>query len=649
MWSGWLFRGPTRASHSFFRAFKFRHPATEQDFQRHCEPLRVVMASAYFAFAAALNSVNAASFIGNENLPAPFWCFVAVAVLPTVALLALHVLPLVRRRVLWLHAGIALVSLMVFTYLSVALADTWRAAFLPPLRQRLPAETVGLVFQLLSNLYGAVGFIRAVYCIQFHLTALAFMGYSHATLAIWLCYFTAFTAVSMLSGTIAWAHLSYYIAEVFLTVIPFLGLCICVEVLQRSNFYAQQELKQELEVSQTAESMLNSTVKNALADAVANLQECLNVGSGVAESLLHDTLRGLVRGLRCCRQRQAFLALVSDTYEPHFLEVSLKHFGEELLAGRAVAGDFVDERVLLDPLLCSLVLENAITQAFQHGHSEGPDVRVRMFLKGEQRPSSKLAHTPAEVVLEVSFIADDDGPDICNESLLPLDPIPSHHMAQRYLCMAANAHGMTTRWYREQHRITFQAVCFAQRAPRRNRSPSQLPRPLLDAFPSHLTFYIIDDSAPARRLLASSITRTAAPAAVHSYGAAPEDVHQFVGAASQDGDIVICDQHLDYGDQHYLGTDLVRALRDRGFRGLLCMRSSDIGEEEQELYHAAGAHCAFGKDQLCREVVEHIKVAYVQLKGLSSRPPGAGPQPSWQSDSTVVQSCRSIILGWEEV
>eukprot|EP00667_Euglena_gracilis_P004682 EG_transcript_4711 len=651
MGPAWLFWGPTRASHSCFRAFKFRNPTTERDFQRHCEPLRVVLASAYFVFAALLNGVHAVSFSGHD-LPAPFWCFLAISVLPAMALVTLWALPPVRRHVLFMHAATVLVSLMVFSYLSLALARHWAAQSLPPLRQQLPADAAELVSGVLTFMFGNLSLFRAVYCIQFHLTALAFMGFGYTIVAIWLCYLTVFTAVTVLSGTIAWAHVAYYAPEACLSVSPFLALGICVEALQRSNYYAQQELRRELEVSQTAEGMLNTTVKNGLADAAANLQEFLNAGPQATVSVLQDTLLGLTRGLRFCRQRQAFLALVSDTYEPHFLEVSLKHFGEELLAGRAVAGDFVDERVLLDPLLCGLVLENAMAQAFQYGHPDGPDVRVRIFPKGARRPTVVMARYPVEVVLEVSFIADDDGVDICNERLLPQGSVPSHHMTQRYLSMAANAHGMTTRWLQEQERVTFRAAFVAQlahTAPRpRDSAPAPLSQLALDAFPAQLTFYIIDDSAPARRLLASSITRTASPAAVHSYGAAPEDVHQFVGAASQDGDIVICDQHLDYGDQHYLGTDLVRALRDRGFQGLLCMRSSDVDQPERELYYASGAHCAFGKEELCKDVVDHIKAAYVELKGLHRQETTATTTLSSIEDSSVSpRVSRTITIGWE--
>eukprot|EP00667_Euglena_gracilis_P011398 EG_transcript_11641 len=393
--------------------------------------------------------------------------------------------------------------------------------------------------------------------------------------------------------------------------------------------------------------MLNNTVKNALADAVANIQECLNAGSHAAESLLRETLAGLARGMRCCRQRQAFLALVSDTYVPHFLKVNLQEFGADLVAGRDVVGDFVDSQVLIDPLLCTLVLDNAIAQAFHHGHSECPDVQVRIFPEGSFFP---ITHTAVQMIFEVSFFCRDEDLDMryCEGLAQLKGPTPAHNLTQRHLKLAADAHGMSLRWFREEDRICFRATCTAQLVePQRRPEPPS--RPLLDAFPRQLTFYIIDDSVAARRLLATSITRTAAPAAVHCFGVGPQDVHQFVGAACLDGDIVICDQHLDYGEQHYLGSELIRSLKDRGFQGLICIRSADMEEQDQELYRACGAHCVFGKEELCREVVERIKAAYVQLKGLHLEGPGS-PVTTAQSDTLAIQAHLSPLssVGWDQ-
>ena len=70
--------------------------------------------------------------------------------------------------------------------------------------------------------------------------------------------------------------------------------------------------------------------------------------------------------------------------------------------------------------------------------------------------------------------------------------------------------------------------------------------------------YGIDDSAPARRLLHHNLIHWATTPNVHIYGAEQSDVAKFTRAALENGDIVILDQHLEYGgDNNFLGTDIV--------------------------------------------------------------------------------------------
>jgi hypothetical protein len=82
---------------------------------------------------------------------------------------------------------------------------------------------------------------------------------------------------------------------------------------------------------------------------------------------------------------------------------------------------------------------------------------------------------------------------------------------------------------------------------------------------------------------------------------------------------VVVDQHLVYS-QNYLGTDLVRQLLSRGFRGMMCIRSADDSSEDATLYARAGAHCSFGKDLLGQDVMEQLKYTYVQLQRAGQLP-----------------------------
>ena len=57
--------------------------------------------------------------------------------------------------------------------------------------------------------------------------------------------------------------------------------------------------------------------------------------------------------------------------------VGLVHFADELTAGRPdVRLQVKDISAIFDPILCSLILDNAISNAFKHGHPETPNVEM---------------------------------------------------------------------------------------------------------------------------------------------------------------------------------------------------------------------------------------------------------------------------------
>ena len=79
--------------------------------------------------------------------------------------------------------------------------------------------------------------------------------------------------------------------------------------------------------------------------------------------------------------------------------------------------------------------------------------------------------------------------------------------------------------------------------------------------PTAQQIYCIDDSATARRLLYCNLTTRAKTRNVHVFGEDETDMDLFIPASLSNGDIVILDQHLEYGgDSNILGTDLVKRL-----------------------------------------------------------------------------------------
>ena len=138
----------------------------------------------------------------------------------------------------------------------------------------------------------------------------------------------------------------------------------------------------------------------------------------------------------------------------------------------------------------------------------------------------------------------------------------------------------------------------------------------LARFPRGLRIYCIDDSETACRLLHHHLTRSAQTTAVRTYGRTAAEVATFVRAALADADIAILDQHLEYGaDANVLGTDIIRELKAKGFRGLCCVRSGNVAPEDLQLCADAGADCAFGKEMPMRQMVQELKAAYVAHTG----------------------------------
>ena len=63
-------------------------------------------------------------------------------------------------------------------------------------------------------------------------------------------------------------------------------------------------------------------------------------------------------------------------YKVALIPVNLAEFVSELTSGRPVLVGFPRMTVLIDPTLCSLILDNTLSNAFKHGHPESPAVRL---------------------------------------------------------------------------------------------------------------------------------------------------------------------------------------------------------------------------------------------------------------------------------
>ena len=131
-------------------------------------------------------------------------------------------------------------------------------------------------------------------------------------------------------------------------------------------------------------------------------------------------------------------------------------------------------------------------------------------------------------------------------------------------------------------------------------------------FPDNLNIYCIDDSASARRLLQYNLTIWANTTNVYTFGDNETEVAKFTAAALEHADIVILDQHLEYRDApSILGTDIAAKLVGANFQGMICIRSANMAEHDENKYLTAGAHCMFGKDVPMKQMIKELRQAYM--------------------------------------
>eukprot|EP00669_Euglena_mutabilis_P011485 TRINITY_DN6117_c0_g1_i2.p1 TRINITY_DN6117_c0_g1~~TRINITY_DN6117_c0_g1_i2.p1 ORF type:complete len:518 (+),score=90.83 TRINITY_DN6117_c0_g1_i2:217-1554(+) len=423
----------------------------------------------------------------------------------------------------------------------------------------------------------------------------------------------------------------------FLLLMMYVAMGMLVERVHRQRFLAQILLQKQMHSAMTADSILNHMLKNTLADAAAHIE--LFLAGSAPTCALQDSVLCLRRGMKACKQRQLYLKLVAGEYVPVQNAVHLKEFGEQLVAGRRVRGDFLDLTVCFDSALITLILDNALNNAFKHGHPEDPDVVFAIhqleyrpllhealieFLVTNQADPSRPPLTPE--VVERIMAGDRKVLGACPKSVL------SDGIGLSHSILAAEVGSFELSLQQEDDRVVFRLVVDAREIKEtesadvssRNGCASvarslSSPRPqeLGGALPPRLRIFLLDDTAASRRIMEHHIRTYIPTARVTAFGERESDVELFVARAIEGADVVIVDQHLDYQEPH-LGTDVVRRLRQMGYKGLICIRSADDSPEDQRRYAASGAHCSVGKDVPGPEMVAHLIAAYHDLHGRSA-------------------------------
>jgi len=389
------------------------------------------------------------------------------------------------------------------------------------------------------------------------------------------------------------------------------------------SFLREKQSEEADSGSQEADSILNHTLKNTMSDAAGQLEIFLddpNCSKDVGASTIQNlklALASLQRGMKCCRNRQTYISLVSGTYTSVQSVVNLSQFLSDVTMGRAITvekNQGVEDEILLDPVLMDLILDNAIANAIKHGDPSGPDVRLIVKRGRNQSIVFQITNVanPKSKVLSAQFV----------QSMLHMghkhrrsNDLMSSGIGLQHAQRAALCSGTEIDLWQEDRLVIFQAVSQhgSVPLPRGNRY-EQEDAADVSAFPEGLHFCCIDDAPLSLRTMEYGLLRHAAAGKVETYGQnGPDDVPRFMDQAPK-ADIIIFDANIDFPGNHISGIELLRTIKAGGFRGLLVVRSGNTSDDDCLQYQEAGCHCVLGKELPMSKATVLVKQAYLWHK-----------------------------------
>ena len=393
------------------------------------------------------------------------------------------------------------------------------------------------------------------------------------------------------------------------------------EELQRAF---ERDLKNQKDGAK-ADSVLNHILKNNMADAINCIEIWCARNKGADGEQLSKASDILFRGMWWCKLREAMLSMVAGRYETVLSATDVRQWAQEFVRGRTVALECPTEVVKMDATACSVVLDNAMTNATRHGCPHDPQVKLAVEVvdqgtDGESACSEdKPCGRPVVLRFEVSNRANakrpplkapwtSDGPSnaLANESSRPT---LSDGLGLQHISMVVNLCGMKARLWQHECRVFFELRLNTQIAAAPKRGPTPvvaMARPV----PMGLTILCLDDSPVARQSLKHMLSTQIPDATVATFGKNLAEVLEFKQAALTAGDVVILDQNLDVPEEKLKGTDIVKELMAKGYKGFACIRSGDSAEADRELSRQSGAHWHVGKELRLRALSEQLMEQY---------------------------------------
>ena len=382
---------------------------------------------------------------------------------------------------------------------------------------------------------------------------------------------------------------------------------------------------------QKADSVLNHILKNTMVEA----SSCLDFfESDHDKKNLQHARDILLRGMSWCKLREVMVKITSGVYKLQPRLINIGEYGHSLVRGRAfvtfAAAVPNNLKMVMDPEASSIILDNAITNAIRHGCPDRPEVQLSVEVEVEVGQDEIMLHgaVPKGRSAKVHFVVKNranthrkklepwrsDKPTQISGSELSQTVGWSTGVGLDHIATVANLCKIPASLWQDGDEVFFRATIQTtiveakekmQQA--QNRKANRLP----DGLPQQLRILCMDDNHVARKSLKHALSSRISGCDVETFGSVLVEVEQFKRAVLKGCDIAILDQHLDFPGNHMLGSTIAAELVGSGYKGLVCMRSSNDTAEDQELYTASGAHCVFGNDMLWAEMVPALCEAYV--------------------------------------
>ena len=133
-------------------------------------------------------------------------------------------------------------------------------------------------------------------------------------------------------------------------------------------------------------------------------------------------------------------------FSPHAL--LLREFAQDMVAGLRVTLAVPELKVPVDPTLLGLIFDNAVSNAFKHGHPDAPDVQFRIRVLDRRYEARETVHLSFEVANRANPLRPRVTEDYVAKVLAgaattgPATSAMSDQIGLQHSFLAAKAHGM---------------------------------------------------------------------------------------------------------------------------------------------------------------------------------------------------------------